>query len=122
MNNKALKVNKIIENETLKPTDLENFFDVYIDARGNYSFNLNSTMYFSNSGAGMPEYICDTPMFWPLASYKIYGTTRFAWLLMKLNNVKATEMFRKLQPGEKIVYLPGETVQTIVEHIHGYGG
>jgi len=35
----------------LKVTDMENMFGVARDARGNYVYNLNETLYFESSGA-----------------------------------------------------------------------
>ena len=35
-----------INDSYLKLTDLDNFFNVYKDKRGNYVFNLNNSLYF----------------------------------------------------------------------------
>ena len=53
-------------------------------------------------------------MHWTLISYKIYGTTRLAWLLWKVNNVPIADTFKAKQPGDIIYYLPKDYVQSIV--------
>lgn len=115
-----LRIGDIDNFEYLKPTDLENMFCVYSAKDGNFIFNLNETLYFDVNGESLPEYICDTPMFWPLASYKIYGTERLAWLLMKINGVRAENMFARIEPGVKIKYADNEFVSDLVKHINGY--
>jgi len=91
----------------LKITDLENFFEVHKDVYDRFYFNINETLYFDvakpdlNSenttqlqidSTGLAVYTCTTPSFWTLLSYKIYGTTRLAWLLMKLNDVDSSNV------------------------------
>jgi len=65
-----------------------------------------------------PEYliahICDIDSTWTLLSYKLYGTTRLAWLLMKLNKVKAKDVFLLKHPGDVIYYIPKDMTQSIV--------
>lgn len=53
-------------------------------------------------------------MHWTLISYKIYGTTRLAWLLLKLNNVQTKDIFKIINAGESIVYFPKENIDYIV--------
>lgn len=101
----------------LKITDFDNFFDVYEDADGNRIFNLNSSVQLSIDDALVSEYVCDCRMQWTLLSYKIYSTTRLAWLLMKLNGVKCRDAFVTLEPGTKVKYLPREYMQNVVEQI-----
>ncbi len=103
----------------LKITDFEHFFDVYLDQHGNYAFNLNQGLYFKFDKSYLPTYECTHQMFWPLISYQLYGTTRLAWLLMKLNDVTAEDMFKPKSPGDKVVYLPPERIQQVVDQIVG---
>ena len=51
-------------------------------------------------------------------SYIIYGTTRLAWLLMKLNKVKAADVFAQLKAGTTVKYLTKDIVQKIIETIN----
>lgn len=104
----------------LKITDLDNFFDVFIDARNNTVFDINKTLYIDVDRSKLPDFIVDTPMHWTLISYKIYGTTRLAWLLWKLNNVGVKAIFEALQPGDKVKYLPKTYVDSIVASINDY--
>ena len=104
--------------EVLKITDFEHFFEVYIDRYGNYSYNFNQNLYFKFDKSLLPTYQCKSQMFWPLISYEVYGTTRLAWLLMKLNDVQAEQMFDPKHPGDKVAYIPTERMQQIVEKIN----
>ena len=65
----------------LKIQDLENMFDIFEDSRHNRVYNLNKTLYIEVDLDKLPDFICDCEMHWPLISYRIYGTTRLAWLL-----------------------------------------
>ena len=53
-------------------------------------------------------------------SYNIYGTTRFAWLLMKINNIDASKMFDPVLPGQKVLYVSADTAKSIVRGINGF--
>lgn len=55
-----------------------------------------------------------------MLSYKLYGTTRLAWLLMKLNDVDASNVFDQKMPGDKIWYLPRENVESIVADLNDF--
>jgi hypothetical protein len=100
---------------TIDITDLENFFEIYEDSQKNYRYNLNETIYINIDKSDCEEYRLTTEAFWPLISYKIYQTTRLAWLLMKINNVEGNQIFDKKKPGDIIYYLPKETVEQIIE-------
>ena len=67
--------------------DLENMFSIHVDKRDNYVFNLNET------------------------------ATRLAWLLMKLNNVKAENIFDPKKAGDTIYYVNNDTVAQIIQSI-----
>lgn len=107
-------------NSYLKITDLENLFDVFIDKRQNVVFDVNKTLYIDVDPSKLPEFVVDTPMHWTLISFKIYGTTRLAWLLWKLNRVDARTIFDAKQPGEKIKYLPKHYVDGIVADLNDF--
>ena len=98
----------------LKITDLENMFHIYQDDKQNNCYNLNATLYVNVPLEYFQLYTCDCDSTWTLLSYKLYGTTRLAWLLMKLNEVKASEVFQLKHPGDVIKYIPKEIVQNIV--------
>lgn len=103
---------------SLKITDLENMFTIHEDNNGFFKYNLNETVYFNGGDSNYDYYTLKTDAFWTLVSYKIYGTTRLAWLLMKINGVKGRNMFDKLTAGQVIKYLPKETVNEIVHNIN----
>jgi len=98
-------------------TDFEHFFDVVLDAKGNYVYNLNSTVYLNIDPTSMSTYKTTYPMQWSLISHKIYQSTRLAWFLMKLNNVGIKDVFKALPAGSEVKYLPIETVQSIINDI-----
>ena len=104
-----------------KTTDLENLFDINSDARDNYVFNLNENLYLDIPDAALNTYTCQyAEMHWPLISYTIYGTTRLAWLLMKLNNVQVKDAFMPKSASDKIKYINKEFLPQIVKIINGY--
>lgn len=97
-----------------KITDLENFFDIYLDKNGNYVYNLNQGLYFKFDKSLLPVYVCDHDAHWPLVSYKLYGTTRLAWLLAKINDATFEQMMKPVLAGQRIFTLDKDTVQNIV--------
>jgi len=100
-----MKVYDILDESWLKITDLENMFEVYVDGKGQYAYNLNETMYIDVPDSLLSEFTCDCVMHWPLISHKIYGTTRLAWLLQKINKVQPEDMFKAKNPSDKVKYL-----------------
>lgn len=109
-----------LEESYLKITDFENFFNVYQDKKGNYFYNLNSTMYLNIADEVLLDFICDYEMQWPLISYKIYGTTRLAWLLMKINNVHPRDVFKNKKPGDIVKYIEKDQMTTLIANMNGY--
>ena len=105
-----MKVHEILDAQWLKITDLENMFDVYVRQDGGYAYNLNETVYVDVPDSQLLDYVCQTRMHWPLISYRIYGTTRLAWLLMKVNRVQPDDMFRAKEPSETVKYLDPDYV------------
>lgn len=104
----------------LKITDLENMFDVYTDKRGNAVFNLNETLYINVDRNALPEHICTSETHWTTLSYILYGTTRLAWLLLKVNDVSSADIFKAKQPGDKVKYLPKEYMDNIVSQLNEF--
>ena len=102
------------ERAYLKMTDLENFFNVYLDKRGNYVYNLNTSIYFDIEDNALEEYVLNHDMHWTLISYKLYQTPRLAWLLMKLNNISAADVFKKRLASEKVKYIPKKQLETLI--------
>ena len=98
----------------LKITDLENMLHIYQDDKQNNYYNLNNTLYVNVPLEYFQLYTCDCDSTWTLLSYKLYSTTRLAWLLMKLNEVKTSEVFQLKHPGDVIKYIPKEMVQNII--------
>ena len=101
-----------------KITDLEHLFNVYQDSKGNYKYNLNSTLYINANDSDCSYFTVTHDCHWTLVSYIIYGTTRLAWLLMKLNKVKAADVFAQLKAGTTVKYLTKDIVQKIIETIN----
>lgn len=106
-----MKANDVLDEDWLKITDLENAFDVTQKQDGKYFYNLNETVYLDVDSDRLSEFVCDSRMHWPLISYRIYGTTRLAWLLTKLNRVEARDMFSAKEPGETVLYLDKDSAQ-----------
>lgn len=104
----------------LKITDFENFFDIHQDKNDRYFYNLNSTLYFDVDENSLLEYTCTINMHWTLISYKLYGTTRLAWLLWKLNNISPADIFKVKHPGEKVKYLDKQYVEGIVADLNNF--
>ncbi len=105
----------------LEMQDLENMLTVNVDKRGNYVFNLNEGIYVSISRDNLSYFTLTHPMHWPVISYVIYDTTRLAWLLMLVNNVKLDDAFDAIQPGESILYPTSNAVSKIVSVINTNG-
>ena len=104
----------------LKITDLENIFDIFTDKRENAVFNLNESLYINVDRNSLPQHICTAEMHWTTLSYVLYGTTRLAWLLLKVNDVGPDEIFKAKQPGDKIRYLPKKYMDNVVSQINEF--
>lgn len=110
-------ITNIDKNYNLSKADMENILSIYIDKNNNLVFNLNETLYIKPLG-GLDVMTIDHPMHWSTLSYKLYETTRFAWLLMKINNVSAFNIFNKIEPNTSIYYLSNSDVITILNQIN----
>ena len=97
--------------------DFETFFQIYTDRKGNYSYNLNSTIYLSFSDETVKNYMTKMDMFWTTISYNIYGTTRLAWLLMKLNGVGPKNMFDIVKAATAVKYIDGEELTLVMNGV-----
>lgn len=116
-----MKVHDIVgDRDWLAITDLENMFEARPDRRGNYMYNLNESLYLDVPESQLREFTCDARMHWPLISYKIYGTTRLAWLLIKINKVETRDVFKAKLPSETVKYVDKEVVQGVVRAVNGY--
>lgn len=104
------------ENDYLKISDLENMFDIYLDNKNNYKYNLNNTIYLND--LNIQYYILSTEAHWTTISYLLYGTTRLAWLLMKINNISAKDIFKKKYQGNIIKYISESNVQEIIQFLN----
>lgn len=83
-------------NSDAKPDffDLDKMLSLFIDEEGRWKFNLNSTFYLIDIPDSVCKwYICPTDMHWPSISWKVYGSTRLYWFLMKLNGVRDQSIF-----------------------------
>jgi hypothetical protein len=74
-------------------------------------------VYINVDKDSLPEFQCNHAMHWPLISYKIYGTTRLAWVLWKVNDVSLEDSFKAKQPSEKVKYLPKDLVQNMISEL-----
>lgn len=106
--------------KVLSTSDLENWFDIYVDRKGNKAYNVNQTVRFDVNPKSMPTYSCEGEAFWPLVSYRIYGTTRLAWMLMKINGVGPDDVFEPVRPGREVMYVPEENVHVVIKALNGY--
>lgn len=104
----------------LKVSDLDNFFSIRKDKRGNYVYNLNETVYINIPDDQLLDYTTQCNCYWPLISYNLYGTTHLAWLLMKINKVSAKDVFKKIPASQNIKYVDNDYVQNILKVINGY--
>lgn len=111
-----MKIKDFDVNDTswLKITDLENIFNIYLDKRKNYIYNLNSSIYFNLNNIDLDLYTLNHDMHWTLISYKLYDTTRLAWVLMKLNNVQTKNIFKKIKSSESIKYIPKVELENLI--------
>lgn len=94
----------------VKSADLENAFTVFLDRRGNYVYNLNETVCFpdidSIPDSALKYYQCKELDQWTTVAYNVYGDTRYAWLLLKLNKIR--DALTKPYKGQVVVYIePG---------------
>lgn len=108
-----MKISDIDDN--IKFSDFENFFNIYEDKRDSRKlrfFNLNSSIYLKN--LPLEEYEVDHDTFWNTLSYKIYGTTRLWWLLMKINNVQVEDIFSPVVASSKIKIVSDSVARQII--------
>lgn len=117
---KYIKAHTLLKDEPyFKITDLENVFNISIDKNQNYVYNLNETLVINIAESELTEIICDHPTYWTQLSYVLFGSTRLAWILMKINHVSALGMFEIIQPGDTVKVPSGEIVSRIVNAING---
>lgn len=101
--------------ESVKFTDLENFFNIYQDKNSYYKFNINSTVYIDVPPSRLKTYKCQHDMHWPTISYQIYGTVHLAWVLMKVNNITPDISFEIVPAGSEVKYLDRGDVTTVID-------
>ena len=105
--------------ESVKFTDLENFFDIYQDKNSYYRFNLNSTVYISIPQSRLKTFLCKYDMHWPTISYQIYGPVRLAWILMKINGITQDISFNIVPAGSSINYPDRGDITKIIDQFTG---
>ena len=103
------------EDAKTSPLDFENFFEVYEDRRGNYSYNINSNLYLDVSGANLQVYIPTHDLHPTIVSYNIYGTPRLAWLICKLNGISDPSI--AIETGTPLFYVPKEQLGGLVQYM-----
>lgn len=92
--------------------DLDNFFEVYLDKRGNYAYNLNSKLGLDVSGSTLGTYVLTHDLHPTIVSYNIYGTPRLAWLISEINGIRDQTV--QIPSGTKIRYVPEEFIAGLV--------
>lgn len=99
--------------------DMEQMLNVYLDEHGVWNLNINSSFYAVNlPDEILTAYVLPADMRWPSISYQIYGTTRLAWLLMKLNDVHGDGIFKEVPTGTTVKFLErGKYVNAILATI-----
>jgi hypothetical protein len=102
----------------ISEVDLERFFEVYLKPDNRYAFNLNETIYISQDNNSVKEYITNKDSHWPIISYNIYKTTRYAWILMKLNQIPAEYMFTIVPAGTRVKYLDDNFISNIISYLN----
>lgn len=107
----------LVSENNVSTQDLDVFFNVYLDQRDKYVYNLNNTLYIKVPDEITDIYIVKHDQFWTTLSYNIYGTTRLAWLLMKLNNVRCENVFSIIETGTRIRYLNKDYVSRIIREM-----
>lgn len=98
----------VYDNKDTEPDffDLDKMFSLFIDEEGRWQFNLNSTFYLIDIPDEVCQwYICPTDMHWPSIAWKVYGSTRLAWFLMKLNGIRDQNIFEQVKAGTRIRFL-----------------
>jgi len=111
----SIQIRELFNNDSIvKFTDLENFFNVYQDKNNYYFFNLNSSVYFDVPTERLQTYVCQHDLHWSIISYNIYGTVRFAWLLMKINGITPDLAFEIVPAGSKVKYLDRSDVSVAI--------
>ena len=108
---------KVYNKDGLQIMDIENIFDVFQDDDGYLSYNLNQTLYFEGQEYNSQLYTLTHDMFWTTISYEIYGNTRLAWMLMKINGVNEKNLFSIVKAGSKIRYISRDTVSGLLEYL-----
>jgi hypothetical protein len=106
-----------INDYNLSKADLENILTVYIDKNDNLILNLNETLYVTGI-KNLDTIIVEQPIHWSTLSYRLYGTTRLAWLLLKINGISSKNIFNKIDPNIPVSYLPKTDVITIINQIN----
>lgn len=107
-------ISKIDSEYNLSNADLENALTVYVDKNNNYVFNLNETVNVVKPRNELETLIIEHPIHWSILSYKLYNTTRFAWLLLKINGISVKNMFSRIPAKTTVFYLSNSDVITIV--------
>lgn len=105
------------EYTTLQREDLENMFSIYEDQRNRNLFNLNESIYLNIPERFIQYHMLKHNMFWTTISYHLYGTTRLAWLLMKLNKVGRDEIFDIIKSGDSVKYISTDTLEMILSQL-----
>ncbi len=102
----------------LKSTDLENLFSINADRKSHLIYNLNKGLYIKVNKESLDDFVLTHDMHWPLISYHVYGTTRLAWLLYKLNDVSTKNIFDIKQAGESIKFLPKTSLTPLIKMLN----
>lgn len=100
------KQNDIEELPPLKITRLENLFNIYLDEKNRFFYNLLRTVYFDEQSIPPEIYKYYTVMngdTYTFISYKVYGTIDLWWLVCSLNNINNPTQIP--EPGTRLKIL-----------------
>lgn len=120
INNENLADSDLEQLLDLKTTDFENTLNVYQDKNNNWLYNLNQSTTLSVDESLILTYTCQYDSHWPLISYNLYGTTRLAWMLYKLNDININNIFKPILAGDKIKYIQKSFIRTIINSLQDY--
>lgn len=112
-----MKQNQIEKLLRLNSENLENIFNVYIDDKDSYFYNILQTIVVPTD---LPEgyynkYTITPEDTWPYISYKIYHTPNMWWLILSANGI--INPTTPLIPGTIIRALKIGAVKAILEQI-----
>lgn len=97
--------------------DYENCLRVNVDDKNNFYFNLNQQLWFEMDQSSLLSATTNADAYWTTISWNLYKTTRLAWLLLQVNNVKPDNVLDIVKSGSVIKYVPNQYLDQLVEEL-----